>query len=134
MRTLLLAQAAEHTTGLSDYGDDTVARSIPACGIVFCKGVNMDEAGQRAAASVCLWLLTSRLELLEDRKRYPIGQEKIEKAPVRDRRDALGHDAPARVALGRPQRASAAILGGDVSLTAAGARRTRRSAPRPRGR
>ncbi len=39
----------------------------------------MDEQGQRAAASVCLWLLTSRLEFFQDRKRYPIAEEKIER-------------------------------------------------------
>lgn len=39
----------------------------------------MDEAGQRAGAANCLWLLTSRLKFFEDFKRYPIGQEKIEK-------------------------------------------------------
>jgi len=37
----------------------------------------MDEAGQRAGAETCLWLLTSRLEFFEDFKRYPIAQEKI---------------------------------------------------------
>jgi hypothetical protein len=39
----------------------------------------MDEAGQREAASVCLWLLTSRLEFFEDFKRHPIGEEPIER-------------------------------------------------------
>src|SRR5260370_7071015 len=40
----------------------------------------MDEAGQRVAASVCNWLLTSRLQFFEDhRKRYPLAQEQIER-------------------------------------------------------
>ncbi len=73
----LLAQA-QNSTGLSDYGDDTFADRFRLA-VSFLKGVNMDVAGQRAAASVCLWLLTSRLELFEDRKRYPIGQERIER-------------------------------------------------------
>ena len=73
----LLARA-EAETGLSDYGDD----SLPARfrqGVSWIRSQGMDEAGQRAAASVCLWLLTSRLQLLEDRKRYPIAAESIEK-------------------------------------------------------
>jgi hypothetical protein len=80
----LLAEA-QNTTGLSDYGDDAFPGRFRLA-VSFLKGVNMDEAGQRAGASVCLWLLTSRLELFEDRKRYPIGQERIEKplfAPAR---------------------------------------------------
>src|SRR5260370_42674123 len=40
----------------------------------------MDEAGQRVAASVCNWLLTSRLQFFEaHRKRYPLAQEQIER-------------------------------------------------------
>jgi hypothetical protein len=42
-------------------------------------GVGMDAAGERAAVENCLWLLTSRLEFFEDRKRYPIGDEVIER-------------------------------------------------------
>ena len=73
----LLAQA-QNATGLSDYGDGTLPDRFRLA-VSFLKSVNMDEAGEQAAASVCLWLLTSRLELFEDRKRYPIGQEKIER-------------------------------------------------------
>src|ERR1700761_2586201 len=73
----LLAQA-QSTTGLGDFGDDTFAERFRLA-VSFLKSVNMDEAGQRAGASVCLWLLTSRLELFEDRKRYPIGAERIER-------------------------------------------------------
>jgi hypothetical protein len=73
----LLAEA-QNTTGLGDYGDDTFPERFRLA-VSFLKSVNMDEAGQRAGASVCLWLLTSRLELFEDRKRYPIGQERIER-------------------------------------------------------
>ena len=73
----LLAEA-ERTTGLSDYGDDTLPDRFRMA-VSFLRNVNMDEAGQRAAASVCLWLLTSRLEFFEDHKRYPLGEERIEK-------------------------------------------------------
>jgi hypothetical protein len=37
----------------------------------------MDDAGVDAAAGVCRWLLTSRLELVEDRNRYPIAAEVV---------------------------------------------------------
>jgi hypothetical protein len=73
-----LLATAESETGLSDYGDE----SLPAR---FCEAVSqiqkagMDEAGQRVAASVCNWLLTSRLQFFEDRKRYPLAQEQIER-------------------------------------------------------
>jgi hypothetical protein len=73
----LLAEAKART-GLSDFGDD----SLPArfhLAVDHLKSVGMDEAGQRAAAENCLWLLTSRLALFEDRKRYPIGEEEIER-------------------------------------------------------
>ena len=72
----LLAQA-EAETGLSDYGDDTlIARFGQAVSYLQTRG--MDEAGQRAAAAVCSWLLTSRLQLMQDRKRFPIAEEKIQ--------------------------------------------------------
>ncbi|HMK87536.1 MAG TPA: sulfotransferase [Steroidobacteraceae bacterium] len=73
----LLAQA-QSATGLRDFGDDSLPERF-AQAVAFLKSVNMDEAGQRAAAAVCLWLLTSRLEFFEDRRRYPIGAEQIEK-------------------------------------------------------
>jgi len=73
----LLAQA-QSETGLTDYADD----SLPArfrLAVAHLQSVGMEEPGQRAAASVCSWLLTSRLQLIADRKRYPIGEEKIER-------------------------------------------------------
>jgi hypothetical protein len=73
----LLAQA-QSTTGLRDYGDDTLPDRFRQA-VSYLQSVNMDEAGERAAASVCLWLLTSRLEFLADRSRYPVGDERIEK-------------------------------------------------------
>jgi hypothetical protein len=73
-----LLEQAQAQTGLEDWGDDTLpARFRQAVGLI--QGVGMDEAGQRAAAAVCLWLLTLRLEFFEDFKRYPIAQEKIER-------------------------------------------------------
>jgi hypothetical protein len=42
-------------------------------------GTGMDDDGLRQAADVCHWLLTSRLELFEDRNRYPVADEGIER-------------------------------------------------------
>jgi hypothetical protein len=70
--------AAEAATGLHDYGDASLPVRFEQA-VAQIRSAGMDEAGLRAAAQVCHWLLTSRLELLEDRKRYPIAQEKIEK-------------------------------------------------------
>jgi hypothetical protein len=73
----LLAQA-EAETGLRDYGDDTLATRFGQA-VSYLQSQGMDEPGQRAAASVCSWLLTSRLQLIEDRRRSPIAEERIEK-------------------------------------------------------
>jgi hypothetical protein len=74
--TLLAAAQAE--TGLSDWGDDTLPERF-ALAVAEIRKAGMDEAGERKAAEVCHWLLTSRLQFFEDFKRYPIGEEKIVK-------------------------------------------------------
>jgi hypothetical protein len=71
----LLAEA-QARTGLKDWGDDTLPERFRLA-VDFLRSCKMDEAGQRAGAETCLWLLTSRLEFFEDFKRYPIAQEKI---------------------------------------------------------
>jgi len=74
-----LLAAAEAETGLNDYGDDASFRGRFAQAVDHLNSIGMDEAGQRAAAAVCHWLLTSRLQLFNDRKRYPIADEVIDK-------------------------------------------------------
>ena len=74
-----LLAAAEAETGLSDYGGDASFTTRFGKAVDHLVGIGMNEAGQRAAASVCHWLLTSRLQLFEDRKRYPIGDEIIDR-------------------------------------------------------
>jgi Sulfotransferase family len=74
---LLLAQA-QAETGLTDWGDDTLPERFRLAA-AFLQSCNMDEAGQRAGAAACLWLLTDRLRFFEDFKRYPIGEEQIER-------------------------------------------------------
>jgi hypothetical protein len=71
----LLASATAET-GLSDYGDPTLPERF-AVAVDHLNGLGMDAAGVAAAAEVCQWLLTSRLEFLEDRNRYPIAAERI---------------------------------------------------------
>jgi hypothetical protein len=73
-----LLAAAEAATGLGDYGDPSLPERF-GLAVEAIRAVGMDEAGERAAADVCHWLLTSRLELIADRSRYPVGEEKIER-------------------------------------------------------
>jgi Sulfotransferase family len=72
--TLLATAATE--TGLTDYGDPTLAERF-ALAVDHLNGLGMDADGIAAAEQVCRWLLTSRLELIEDRNRYPIANEVI---------------------------------------------------------
>ncbi|WP_025738208.1 sulfotransferase family protein [Mycobacterium genavense] len=75
-----LLRAAEAETGLHDYSDPTLPeRFTVAAGHL--NGLGMDADGVREATRVCHWLLTSRLEFIADRNRYPIGDEVIE-APM----------------------------------------------------
>ena len=71
-----LLTAATAQTGLSDYGDSTLPERF-AVAVEHLNNLGMDAAGVAAATEVCRWLLTSRLELLEDRNRYPIAAETI---------------------------------------------------------
>jgi len=73
-----LLQAAEAETGLSDYGDPTLPDRFRLFVGKF-READLPEAGQRAAAWTCHEQLTSRLRFFEDRKRYPIGDEVIER-------------------------------------------------------
>lgn len=73
-----LLDRAQTETGLDDYGDPT----LPARFRVAVKHLNnlgMDATGRQQAADVCHWLLTSRLEFFEDRNRYPVATERIER-------------------------------------------------------
>ena len=73
-----LLAAAQSATGLSDFGDDSLpSRFQDAVAQILKAG--LDQSGLQAAASVCHWLLTSRLQFFADRKRYPIAAERIER-------------------------------------------------------
>lgn len=73
----LLAKA-EAETGLQDYGDATLPERF-GLAVDHLNGTGMDAAGEEAAAAVCHWLLTTRLEFFADRKRYPVAEEIIER-------------------------------------------------------
>jgi hypothetical protein len=70
--------AAQAQTGLSDWGDPTLPERFRlAVGALQAAG--LDEAGRRAAAETCREQLIARLGFFEDRKRYPIADEVIER-------------------------------------------------------
>ena len=69
---------AEAETALSDYGDETLPRRFGQA-VAHINSIGMNRDGLRKAEDVCLWLLTDRLKFYEDRKRYPIGEEIIDK-------------------------------------------------------
>jgi hypothetical protein len=73
-----LLAAAQAETGLRDWGDDTLPDRFRLA-VANIRGAGMDVAGQREAAKVCRWLLDSRLRFFEDRKRWPIADERIER-------------------------------------------------------
>ncbi len=75
-----MLDSATAETGLTDYGDPTLAERF-AVAVDHLNALCMDAAGNAAAEEVCRWLLTSRLEFIEDRNRYPIADEVVE-APM----------------------------------------------------
>jgi len=75
---ILLGQA-ESRTGLADYGDDSFKDRF-ALAVERLREPKMDTAGQRAAAEVCLGLLSSRLQFFDDHNTHPgLAGEIIEK-------------------------------------------------------
>lgn len=73
----LLAQA-QQITGLSDWADDGFPDRF-ALAVAHINTVAMDAAGRAAAAENVLWLLTDRLCFFEDRKRFPLADEAIDR-------------------------------------------------------
>jgi hypothetical protein len=73
-----LLSRAEAETGLQDYGDPTLPERFSVT-VGHLNSVGMDADGRQRAAQVCHWLLTSRLELFADRRRYPVAEEVIDR-------------------------------------------------------
>jgi hypothetical protein len=73
----LLARARAET-GLGDWGDRSFEERF-ALAVAHVNSIPMDAAGRQAAADNIHWLLTDRLKFFEDRKRYPLADEVIER-------------------------------------------------------
>ncbi len=73
-------RTAEKEVGSADYGDATLPQRF-ALAVDHLNAAGLDDAGREQAVAVCHWLLTSRLELMADRTRYPIADEVID-APM----------------------------------------------------
>ena len=69
---------AETETGLSDYGDETLPQRF-ALVVDHLNSAGMNEDGCRRAEQVCHGLLTSRLQFFEDRNRYPVSDEVVDR-------------------------------------------------------
>ncbi len=73
-----MLERAQQETGLDDYGDPTLPERFTLA-VDHLNGIGMDPNGIDQATRVCHWLLTSRLEFIEDRNRYPIAAEVIDR-------------------------------------------------------
>ncbi|TAL00320.1 MAG: sulfotransferase [Rhodospirillaceae bacterium] len=76
LNSAALLERAQRETGLSDYGDQTLSARL-SLAVEEIRKRSLGEKGEHAAADVIHWLLTTRLQFFEDRKRYPIASEKI---------------------------------------------------------
>jgi len=73
----LLAEA-ETATGLTDWGDPTLPERF-ALAVDQINASGMDADGMAIAADLCGTMLTTRLNFFEDRKRYPVDAEVIDR-------------------------------------------------------
>ncbi|MBW8783213.1 MAG: sulfotransferase [Novosphingobium sp.] len=69
---------AKAETGLDDWADPTFEQRF-ALAVEHINSIPMDAAGRKAAADNINWLLTDRLKFFEDRKRYRLADEVIER-------------------------------------------------------
>lgn len=73
-----LLERAQRATGLSDWADPTFPERFQLA-VDHINSIPMDAAGRQSAAENIHWLLTDRLEFFEDRNRYPLADEVIER-------------------------------------------------------
>lgn len=73
-----LLEKAQRATGLGDWSDPTFPDRF-ALAVAHINSIPMDAAGRKAAADNIHWLLTDRLNFFEDRKRFPLADEVIER-------------------------------------------------------
>lgn len=74
--TDVLIAAAQESTGLTDFGDDTLPARV-ALVVDRLTSAQLDETGSRAAALTIDGLLTSRLRFIADHARLPLQAEPI---------------------------------------------------------
>ncbi len=74
-----LLEAAEKETGLSDWGGDDTFADRFAQAVDLIRAAGMDAEGNEKAVKNCLWLLTDRLRFFDDRKRYQLDREVIDR-------------------------------------------------------
>ena len=73
-----LLKRAKDETGLSDWADDSFEERF-GLAVKHINSIPMDDAGREAAAENVNWLLTDRLRFFEDRRRYPLADEVIDR-------------------------------------------------------
>jgi hypothetical protein len=73
-----LLKRAKDETGLSDWADDSFEERF-GLAVNHINSIPMDDAGREAAAENVNWLLTDRLRFFEDRRRYPLADEVIDR-------------------------------------------------------
>ena len=71
-----LIEGAIDATRLTDFGDDTLPERVQLV-VDVVDSVDLDAEGEAAAAATITGLLVSRLSFFDDRKRYPLADEKI---------------------------------------------------------
>ena len=76
-----LLSAAEAETGLSDWGDPGFRDRFGGV-VEAVRSADMNEAGQRLAASNIRWLLSDRLRFFDDHVRYGLDEEVIDRPLV----------------------------------------------------
>ncbi|MFD2137273.1 hypothetical protein ACFSLT_22725 [Novosphingobium resinovorum] len=73
-----LLENAMAETGLSDWADDSFQERFTLA-VAHIQSIPMDEPGRQAAAENIRWLLTDRLRFFDDRNRFPLAAEVIER-------------------------------------------------------
>jgi Sulfotransferase family len=73
-----LLNAAKDETRLADWDDESFTGRF-GLAVDHLNSIAMDAAGRRKAAETCHWLLTDRLRFFNDRTRWPLSREVIDR-------------------------------------------------------
>jgi len=112
---------AQAETGLYNWSDATLPERF---GLAVDTAQRGDDGCRRSSTggAVCHWLLTSRLECFEDRNRYPIADEVIERPMFVTGEPRTGTTLMHAMMSVEPRVPRPEVLGGHVSVTTAGCR------------